>query len=245
MTRIHWLVPCGALAALLLVRCGGDGSNVNLDGGKKGDSGVSPMGGDSGVIGDDSGGSDGEVPTGDGSTVVPTGDAANPDAGGGGPPPIPVPDGGSKSDPGSVTCGGAPCDVSKGNFCCVEAADGGGSGSGKETCEPPNSVCNGLSRKCNEASDCNGGVCCQAIVGIALPGSTSCESSCPNAFQTCRTDGECGGDSDAAALKRCVPQICTNANPPRSLTIEACAVPPGPGNANGGAGTLAYCAPLP
>jgi hypothetical protein len=241
MTRIHWLVPCtAALAALGVVRCGGDNGSVNLDGGKHGDSGVSPGDDDSGVAaGGDGGlpGSDAGGPTGDGS-IIGTADAGH-DAGGG-PPPIPVPEGGAMSDPGSVQCNGAPCDVSTGNFCCVEAADGGAT----ETCKGPNSVCSGLTRKCDEASDCNGGVCCQAIVGIALAGSTSCQTSCPGAFQTCRTDGECGADTDASALKRCVPQVCTNTNPPRTLTIEACAVPPSPGDPNGGSGALAYCAPV-
>jgi hypothetical protein len=59
-------------------------------------------------------------------------------------------------------------------------------------------------------------------------------------FQTCRTDDECGKNSDAGERKRCIPQICTapgTANP-ASVMVEACATPLGPGN---DAGTLGFC----
>jgi hypothetical protein len=111
---------------------------------------------------------------------------------------------------------------------------------------------------CNEAKDCNGGVCCQKIIGIGigigLQGSTFCSAptakACPGAsamypqgtFQTCRTDGECGTNSDAGALKRCIPQVCTNPqNMSATLTIEACAESKTAAN---DAGTLGFCKAL-
>ena len=65
-------------------------------------------------------------------------------------------------------------------------------------------------------------------------------------FQTCRTDGECGASSDAGALKRCIPQVCTSpttmaAQVSNTVTIEACAAAT---SAENDAGTLAFCKPL-
>jgi hypothetical protein len=84
---------------------------------------------------------------------------------------------------------------------------------------------------CNEAADCMSGVCCQQILGIAMVGSTSCMPSCNYSatqtgyYQTCRSDSECGADSDAGAAKRCILQTCTAPGfGGTSITIEACAV---------------------
>jgi hypothetical protein len=249
MTRpaawVAWIAPFVVGAPLALAHCSGGDSNGLQKGGSKGDAstqggddgttpsgdGASPTQGDDGspiVVGDDGGGT---LPPSDGGAAE-----AAPS-----PPAIPVPEGGAPSDPGSVQCGGAACDVSQGNSCCVTQTDAGP----KETCAPPNTPCTGGTKvECDEAADCNGGVCCQTIQGIALVGGTSCMTSCTQGatFQTCRVDSECGGPDAGAALQRCIPQTCTNANPMRSLKIEACAVPPGPGNAAGG--PLAYCAAL-
>src|ERR1700722_12269989 len=163
--------------------------------------------------------------TGDGSAPTQSVDEAGVDANGTPPPAVPGPGGGAPSDPGFVSCNGAPCPVNAGNSCCVTTADDGGP---KETGNPPNTGCSGLTIFCNEAADCNGGACCQQINGIAVAGSTSCASShtCPGVgtetFQTCRTDAECGAGG------RCIPQTCTNTLPRRTLQIEGCAVSGGP-----------------
>jgi|ERR1019366_3482334 hypothetical protein len=245
MTRpsawIACLVPLMAVAPLALVQCsGGDGSLVGSKTTTKTDASIvtddassaPPPGDDAGSPQDG-----GPGPSSDGSPQPPAGDAS-PDAAPG-PTPIPVPEGGAPSDPGSVLCNGSACDVSQGNSCCVQPVDGGS----KETCNPPNTPCGGgVKRECNEAADCNSGVCCQAINGIALVGSATCMAgpSCPgNTFQTCRVNKECGGGGDGGArLDRCIPQTCTNTMPPRTLKIEACAVPATGMNAGG---TLGYC----
>jgi hypothetical protein len=107
-----------------------------------------------------------------------------------------------------------------------------------EICNPPNTGCSTQTIVCNEAKDCNGGVCCQTIIGIGLQRSTFCSAPSAKAwpgssamyaqgtFQTCRTDGECGMNSDAGALKRGIPQVCTNPqNMSATLTVEAYAEP--------------------
>jgi hypothetical protein len=240
---VAWFAPFVVGAPLALAHCSGNDTN-----------GLQKTNGDASTSSGDDGQS--ATPSGDGSSPTQGGDDASPvggDDGGGStlppsdggaadvattPPPIPVPEGGAPSAPGSVQCGGAACDVSQGNSCCVTQTDAGP----KETCSPPNTPCTGGTKlECDEAADCNGGVCCQTIEGIALVGGTSCMTSCPGGatFQTCRVDSECGGPDAGASLERCIPQTCTNANPMRSLKIEACAVPPGPGNPGGG--PLAYC----
>ena len=99
----------------------------------------------------------------------PMGDAG-PD--GSSPPVIPVPEGGAPSDPGSIVCNGAPCAVNSGYTCCHTRTDAGSS----EVCNPPNTTtpCGGQKLTCNEASDCNGGVCCQSYPNIGLQGATTC-----------------------------------------------------------------------
>jgi hypothetical protein len=236
--RVALLVPFLALAPMAMAHCSGS-SGAAPQGARKGDDASTMAASDDASTpqGDDAGiGLDGT--TTDGSVV--TGVDAGTDAMIG-PAPIPVPDAGAPSDPGTVVCNGAPCAVTAGYSCCVEKADDGGT---KETCAAPNSpTCGGLTIRCNEASDCASGVCCQEITGIASPGSTSCMTSCPGpgteTFQTCRTNAECGsGDGGDAA--RCVPQLCSNTFPMRTLRIESCALP----TLGNTAGTLAYCAAL-
>jgi hypothetical protein len=111
-------------------------------------------------------------------------------------------------------------------------------------CNPANTACGTGSQQisCNEKSDCNGGVCCAStfMVPVAVQGNTSCSSGTTTCagWQSCRVDSECGQNSDAGALKRCLPQICTNPQTKATLTIEACAV----GYTDGGA--LIDCKPL-
>jgi hypothetical protein len=243
--RLALLPPSIALAALALAHCGGTNGNAPIPT-KNGDASAPPPD-DASMQGGGDDAASGTTEAGGGG-----GDASSIGSGEGGddampaPPPIPVPEAGAPSDPRSVVCGGAPCPVGSGSTCCVDQGADGGS---VETCAPPNSpACGGLTIRCNEASDCTGGaVCCQDINGIALPGSTSCMKSCPGigteTFQACRTDAECGG-LDAGSLMRCVPRLCTNTVPKRTLTIESCAVPATIADPNGGDGTLAYCAPL-
>jgi hypothetical protein len=254
-TWLAWIAPVVALAPLGLAQCSGDSSSVTSDAGKKGSSSSSGGSGSSSgsgspgdddsstvIPGDDGGGG----PIGDGGGAPGSGEGG-PDAAPSGPPPIPVPEGGAPSDPGSIVCNGATCDVSHGSTCCYTKTDAGSS----ETCNPPNTGCATQTLACNEASDCNGGLCCQTIIGIGVQGSTSCSApsakACPEGtFQTCRTDGECGASADAGALKRCIPQVCTSpttmANQvSNTVTIEACAAPT---SAQNDAGTLAFCKPL-
>jgi hypothetical protein len=237
-----WIAPFMAAMPLVLAHCSGGDDSSTIGPGKKTSDASVQTGDDSSTTqptGDDAGSggpgdSGGSGPLTDSATQPPSGDAS-PEASA--PPPVPVPEGGAPSDPGTVLCGGSACDVSQ-NYCCVEAVDGG---SKKETCNSPNTPCGagGLKLACNEAADCNGGVCCQAISGVAVAGSTTCMSgACPAGatFQVCRVDSECGGDAGSAA-KRCVPQTCTNTNPARTLKIEACAEP----TAQNPGGTLGFC----
>jgi hypothetical protein len=106
---------------------------------------------------------DGATPTGDGGPATP------PDAGGG------QPDaGGAAHDAGSVPCNGAPCDVSRGYFCCVTWTSQGTT----EACNPPHSACWGHMIACDEQADCDNGVCCQDFPSGGLAGSSSCKESC-------------------------------------------------------------------
>ncbi|HLK38979.1 MAG TPA: hypothetical protein VKU41_19595 [Polyangiaceae bacterium] len=150
----------------------------------------------------------GTPPGGDASTTPPL-DAASPAPDAGQPP----------STPGSVTCNGAPCDVSHGYFCCVTPADGGV----REVCKPPNSTCGGFRLDCDERADCAlGGICCQDFPSVAVAGSATCKAACPT--QICRTDDECcplGGDGGSG---RCIPQQCSSDSPPHSIFVQACSV---------------------
>jgi hypothetical protein len=167
---------------------------------------------------------------------------------------VPVPEGGVPSDPGVVPCGSATCTTST-DFCCTTT--GGGDG-GSQTCVAYNGgSCgtNAVKIGCNEAADCTSGVCCQQILGIANVGSTSCMPSCTYSptmtgyYQTCRTDSECGTNSDGgAAAAKCIAQTCTAPGGPggggNSIDIEACAYYARAGGVGGGTGTwgpLPYC----
>jgi hypothetical protein len=249
-TVAPWVAPlvrAGSVAAFLagsfgLVHCSGDNATIQTDGGRRGEDSSTLTAGDDGSA-PMTGGDDNMEPTGDGGPNSTAGDGATDQTGPDGsntiPPPIPVPEGGAPSDPGSVPCNGAPCAVNMGYSCCVTSVDGGA----KEVCNPPNTGCSGAKRECNEASDCNGGVCCETIVGIAAVGPTACSSTgaCPagTTFQACRVDSECGQTTDAGALKRCVPQLCTNPQNMHMVSTEACAVPASAGNPGP---ALAFCA---
>jgi hypothetical protein len=239
-----WLVPFAFSASWGLAHCGvSDSGTLDVDAGREGGSTQEPEGGV--PSGDDMTALDGGtvMTTGDGSAPTQNVDEAGGDANGTPPPAVPVPEGGAPSDPGFVSCNGAPCAVNAGNSCCVTTADDGGP---KETCNPPNTGCSGLTIFCDEAADCNGGACCQQINGIAVAGSTSCASShtCPGVgtetFQTCRTDAECDAPGGGGIPGRCLPQTCTNTLPMRTLRIEGCAVSQGAGDKTGG--PLVTCA---
>lgn len=259
-TWLAWIAPVIALAPLGLAHCSGTSATTVSDAGKTGTGSSSGSGSSSGNGSSSGGGSStvtpetdaGVTPVVDGATT-PGNSEGGADAGSA-PPTIPVPEGGAPSDPGSVVCNGAPCAVNSGSTCCYAKTDAGST----ETCNPANTGCATQTLACNEASDCNGGLCCQTIIGIGLQGSTFCsapsEKACPGTsamypqgtFQTCRTDGECGADSDAGALKRCIPQVCTSpmtmaTTVVNTVTVEACAQPTSMVN---DAGTLGFCKPL-
>lgn len=107
------------------------------------------------------------------------------------------------SDPGQITCAGAPCSVPA-NYCC----DGATADGGTEKCVPGfTSSCGGLRRACDEALDCPGGqVCCippDAAPFIAY--NAQCAATCKNdplSYQLCKTDLECENGLT------CVTQIC-------------------------------------
>ena len=122
----------------------------------------------------------------------------------GGPPgPLPV------SDPGLVTCAGAPCKV-PGNYCCNTGLTPMPSA---QKCVPDiTSACGGLRVMCDESADCtNGDVCCvppNANIRIALNAQCSPKGSCkdPTYFpQLCKTNAECDNGQP------CVSQICLGA----------------------------------
>jgi hypothetical protein len=120
-----------------------------------------------------------------------------------------------------VPCGNTMCDTSQ-TSCCRASGDGG-----TDMCVGPNGACSGNIVRCNETADCEKGlVCCDNY------GSTSCMTSCGYTPQLCRSDTECGANSDAgAAAKKCIVQTCgggpgPGGGPPTpAVTIEACAVP--------------------
>ncbi|HLK35374.1 MAG TPA: hypothetical protein VKU41_01395, partial [Polyangiaceae bacterium] len=130
-----------------------------------------------------------------------------------GPPACMSVDGGLQcSDPGMVSCGETSCSTSS-SYCCQTNGDAGKTA----TCNAYNgATCTGTSMKCNESADCatgDGGaplVCCMTVVGVGVAGPTSCQTSCGmGTIQVCRADSECGANSDAGDLKKCVLQTCT------------------------------------
>jgi hypothetical protein len=63
-------------------------------------------------------------------------------------------------------------------------------------------------------------------------------ANCPTGdFQVCRTDSECGQNSDAGAAKKCVVQTCSSDCPNEHITVEACAYPNVTGGGFGGSMT--------
>ncbi len=149
-------------------------------------------------------------------------------------------DGGAQcSDPGFVPCGNTTCNVNT-EFCCVEqtAPDAGRT----ETCVAPNGACSSNAKiSCNEAADCTGGaLCCGSFPMQGVQGVTSCMTSCggPQGVQLCRSDGECGANSDAGELKKCITQTCG------STTLQLCAVPASRFSDAGNGGAYAGCTPL-
>lgn len=149
----------------------------------------------------------------------------------------PIPDGGAASDPGMVMCGSTSCNTSE-KSCCHKTGD-----AGSDECIGPNGSCNGGTViRCDESSDCADGlVCCDNF------GSTSCATTCGGGgYQVCRSDSECGTNSDAgAAAMKCIVQTCggTPAAMGRpaipATTVQACAVetvPPRPGGGTPGRG---------
>jgi len=107
------------------------------------------------------------------------------------------------SDPGQITCAGAPCSVPA-HYCCDDATADGGT----EKCVPAStSACGGLRRACDEAADCGGGqVCCippNAAPFVAY--NAQCAVTCKNdplSYQLCKTDQECENGLT------CVTQVC-------------------------------------
>ncbi len=259
-----WLVPGMYFAASVLAGCGGSNGGtliVTGDASMEGTDGAAVHpGDDSGSVAQDDGGAGSGGGSGSSGSGSPSDDGTDDSgsgsksgSGNGGMPPIPVPDGGAPSDPGDVPCGGSECPVST-SICCQAKSDGGVS----ETCTAANAGCSGITFGCNEASDCGGGVCCQGVNAIGVQGPTFCAApgaTCEGggdptfplgAFQTCRTDAECGTDSDAGFYKRCIPQVCTSPTIGGATTdVEACAVAPSlaPGPEYPHDGALAYCTP--
>ncbi len=144
----------------------------------------------------------------------------------------PVPEGGAASDPGMVMCGSTSCNTSE-KSCCHKTGD-----AGSDECVGPNGTCNGGTvTRCDESSDCADGlVCCDTF------GSTSCATTCGGGgYQVCRSDSECGTNSDAgAAAKKCIVQTCggTAAAMGRpavpATTVQACAYETVPPRTGGG-----------
>lgn len=168
-----WFLPFMALAPMGLAHCmapTGPVTEEPSDGGPKTpeDSGVKAPE-DAGKTPADSGM---KAPA-DASPKQPADGATPPDDDGG---PATPPDdaGGAPHDPGSVSCNGAPCDVSHGYVCCVTLTAHGIT----EACNPPHSTCWGHTVACDEQADCDNGVCCQDFPSGGLAGSASCKDSC-------------------------------------------------------------------
>jgi hypothetical protein len=179
---IAWLLPFMALAPMGLAHC--IGSTTEME--DPPDSGpmnappdAAPMKAppDGGMKAPPDGGqktaSDSGMKTQDDASSKQPGDGATPTGDDGGPA-TPPDAGGAPHDPGSVSCNGAPCDVSHGYFCCVTWTFHGPT----EACNPPHSACGGHTVACDEEADCDNGVCCQDFPSGGLAGSASCKESC-------------------------------------------------------------------
>ena len=155
----------------------------------------------------------------DGATIAVAGDAAAADgtivdASGATPPPdAAAHDGGGTSTPvpGRLTCGTGTCNVTLGEFCCVQAG-------GAASCTASSGACDarvGAPRECEKASDCLGGdVCCYDF--SSFPASASCRGDCGGGggtrVQACRAQAECAAGTcavhacaDAGSIESCEP----------------------------------------
>jgi len=136
-----------------------------------------------------------------------TGDGAGPEAGGpeaGGSVCNP-PDGGLPCEPGKIDCAGSTCSAPA-TFCCQTASATSG------TCDQPGALCAESELHCDEAADCEGGVCCMTINAFSTTVKATCQSACATgSFQLCRSDTECGAG-------KCIPQTC----PLTGTDTEAC-----------------------
>jgi hypothetical protein len=74
-------------------------------------------------------------------------------------------------------------------------------------------------------------VCCQDFPGAAIAGSATCKFSCSSSIPVCRTDDECCPHGSQTG-GHCVPQMCTNQSPVRTMFVQAC------GLGSNAAGTL-------
>lgn len=162
-----------------------------------GDSGPSSMGGGDAL-------NEADVDTGDGAAP----EAGPPDAGG---PVCDPPDGGLPCDPGHVQCAGSTCATAT-TFCCETSTGSSG------MCDPAKATCTQSESHCDEALDCDGGVCCMSItISFATTVKSTCQATCPTgSYQLCRSNTECG------AGKACVVQTCISGN-----DTEACSTVPG------------------
>jgi hypothetical protein len=181
---IAWLLPFMTLAPIGLVHCiESTATSTELEEPAEGGQMKAPPDagnktqGDSGMKTQDSGmktqGDSGMKTQDDASSGEPADDAATPTGDDSGPP-TSADAGGAPHVPGSVSCNGAPCDVSHGSFCCVTWTGHGPT----EACNPPHSACLGHTVACDEQADCDNGVCCQDFPSGGLAGSASCKGSC-------------------------------------------------------------------
>ena len=122
--------------------------------------------------------------------------------------PCDKPAGGDACDPGKVTCGGAPCDLSS-HYCCGDETTA--------SCVASGASCGTNAVHCDEKADCSGGkICCLVAKSISSADMT-CQSACTGglfSIQVCHTNSECG------AGKTCVVQTCNGAK------VEACGMIP-------------------
>ncbi len=227
----------GVAGPLGLTHCSGDSATPSGDGGGSMNSGSgssatsgASSGSTSSGAGSGSGSSSGSAASGAGSGASSSGAAGSgggsgSDDGGGSSgsssgSSTPTSDGGpAASNPGMVQCGSTSCDTSE-KSCCQKTGD-----AGSDECIGPNDSCGGgTTIRCDEASDCASGlVCCNTF------GSTSCASTCGGGYQECRTDSECGAQSDAGEAKKCLLQTCggvmeRGGGKTPVTTIQACAV---------------------
>jgi hypothetical protein len=197
---MHRTVIIGVSIALfaggtaLFVACGGsDGSSVTVtcDGGGSNADGGGSQNGNGTEGGSTSGNPDGSTTGGGNKEGGTTGGGNEGGTTGGGTTDV---DGGAPSDPGKVNCGTTTCTTST-QFCCEHFFfDGGNS----QTCETLGTSCGGggsVSNECNEAADCDGGVCCATF------GGNQCQKTCGGGeHQLCRTQSECKVDGGCNVL---------------------------------------------